>query len=313
MLSRTQFLTATLAGTVACRRSAQTTIGVVPKATSHLFFVSIHGGVERAAKEFGLNVLWNGPTEETDHARQIQIVNAMLAQHVDGLAISATDERALAAPVQKAIASGIPVVIFDSGVNVEGHLSFIATDNYGAGCTAARTLARLVGPGGTLGMVMHKPGGTSTLLRERGFEETLQKEFPSVKIAARQFGMSDEARSLAATENILTAHPNLSGLFASSEASSIGAIQGLTARRLGGKVRLVTFDSSKQHIEALRNGTIDVMLVQDAFRIGYETVHALAQKLRGGTAVARLDMPAREIVKADLDNPEVMRLLGGGG
>ena len=122
-------------------------IAVVPKATSHLFFVSIHAGVDAAAREFGVKTLWNGPNEETDHARQIQIVDAMVAQHVDGLAISATDERALAAPVERAIRAGIPVTVFDSGVNATGYVSFIATDNYGAGCTAARRLAGLIGGG----------------------------------------------------------------------------------------------------------------------------------------------------------------------
>jgi ribose transport system substrate-binding protein len=315
MLTRAQFLGAGALSAFAtsCNRSGRTRIAVIPKATSHLFFVSIHGGVDKAAKDNNFDILWNGPSEETDHGRQIEIVDAMITQHVDGLAISATDERALAAPVQKAISAGIPVVVFDSGVNVDGYVSFIATDNHAAGCTAARTLAALVGLDGTVGMVMHKPGGTSTMLREQGFEETLKREFPGIKIVARQFGMSDEARSLAATENILSAHPNLSGIFASSEASSIGAIRALIARNLSGKVRLVTFDSSKSHVEALRAGTIDTMLVQDAFRIGYEAVNALAKKLKGETPPRRIDLPARAIVRADLDKPEVQRLLSGAG
>ncbi len=304
---------APVAAAVGCQSSGQKTIGVVPKATSHLFFVSIHAGVDKAAKDLDVDVIWNGPIEETDHGRQVQIVESMIARRVDAIAISATDERALAGSVQKAITVGIPVTIFDSGVNVEGYVSFIATDNHGAGCTAARTLARLIGDRGAIGMVMHKPGGTSTVLRERGFEETIKQEFPDVTIVAQQFGMSSEARSLAATENILSAHPKVSGLFASSEASSLGAIQGVKSRGLSGKVRLVTFDSSKSHVEALRDGTIDVMLVQDAFRIGYEAVRSLTQKLQGGIPARRLDLPARAIVKADLERPEVRALLAGGG
>ena len=282
---------------------------MVPKATSHLFFVSIHAGVDRAAQDFHVNVLWNGPNEETDHARQIQIVDAMVARRVDALAISATDERALAAPVERAIRAGIPVTVFDSGVNVEDYTRFIATDNYGAGCTAARTLAGLIGGKGKVGMVMHKPGGTSTVLRERGFEDTVAKELPGVVIAAQQYGMSDRARSRTAAEDILTAQPDLAGIFASSEASSLGAIQAIRSRGLSGKVKLVTFDFSDEHVEALRDGTIDVMLVQDPFRIGYEAVKSLAEKLSGRNPPKRMDLPARAIVKADLDKPEVRALL----
>ena len=82
---------------------------------------------------------------------------------------------------------------------------------------------------------------------------------------------------------------------------------------MAGKVRLITFDTSKTHIEAVQNGTIDVMLVQDAFRIGYESVRALAQKLTGGTPAPRIDLPAREVVKADQKKPDIKALLAGQG
>ena len=163
-----RFLLASLTLAAACRRGREKLIGVVPKATSHLFFVSVHSGVDQAARDLHVNVLWNGPTDETDHSRQIQIVDAMIARGVDALAISATDERALVAPLERARKAGIPVTVFDSGVNFEDYVTFVATDNYQAGCTAARTLAKLIGGRGEVAMVMQKPGGTSTGLRERG-------------------------------------------------------------------------------------------------------------------------------------------------
>jgi ribose transport system substrate-binding protein len=311
VISRRHLLSSSLLPVLtSCKDSEGKVIGVVPKATSHLFFVSVHAGVEEAAQQYKVKVLWNGPREETEHTRQIQIVDAMVAQHVDALAISATDERALAAPVERAIKAGIPVTVFDSGVNVEAYTSFIATDNYGAGCTAARRLSEMIGKKGNVGMVMHKPGGTSTVLRERGFEDTLRKEFPEVRIAARQFGMSDAARSRTAAENILTAHPELVGIFASSEASSLGSIHAIRSRGLSTKVKLITFDNSEEHVSALRDGTIDLMLVQDPRRIGYEAVKSLADKLAGRQPPRRLDLPARQVTKADLDKPDVKALLG---
>jgi ribose transport system substrate-binding protein len=201
------------------------------------------------------------------------------------------------------------VTIFDSAVDIENYVSFVATDNFGAGSTAARTLAALIGRKGSVGMVMQKPGGTSTVLRERAFEQTMAREFTDIQVVARQFGMADPARSRAAAENILTAHPDLAGLFASSEAASIGSIQAVRSRSLAGKIKLVTFDSSETHVEALRDGVVDAMLVQDPFRIGYEAVKSLADKLNGRTPVNRLDLPARVIVKSDLSKPDVRALL----
>ncbi|MFN7933998.1 MAG: substrate-binding domain-containing protein [Bryobacteraceae bacterium] len=278
-----------------CRREKRRIIGVVPKATSHLFFVSIHEGVNKAAQEFALEAQWNGPQEETDYARQIQIVDSMIAQHVDAIAISATDSKALVAPVRRAVEAGIPVSVFDSGLEFEDYVTFVATDNYGAGQTAARKLGALLKGKGEVAHLMHKPGGQSTGDRERGFEEIIAKEFPNIKIVAKQYGMADRARSRAAAENILTAHPGLDGMFASAEANSIGAIQALESRNLAGKVKLVTFDTSEPHKAAFAKGTIDVMLVQDPVRIGYEAVRSLAMKLNGQTPQKRIDLPAQVI------------------
>jgi ribose transport system substrate-binding protein len=281
-----------------CRSGASRRIAVIPKATAHLFFVSVHQGVDQAAKEFQAEVLWNGPSDETDHGRQIQIVDSMVAQGVDGIVISATDERALVAPLLRARAAKIPIVIFDSAVAFDDYVSFIATDNYGAGCLAARRLAAMTGETGEVAMVMQKPGGNSTGLREQGFEETLQKEFPRMRIVARQFSMGDRAKARAVSENILTANPNLAGIFASSEASSIGAIQAIRSRKLTGAVKLITFDDSQMHRDALKEGTSQLMLVQDPKRLGYEAVKALIEHLRGDSPQRRLDLPVREFKSA---------------
>jgi ribose transport system substrate-binding protein len=292
-----------------CGRGLRKMLAIIPKANADLFFLTVHAGAEEAARKMNVGITWSGPDQETDYGRQIQIVDVMIARRVDGLAISATDDRALIGPLQRVSQAGIPITIFDSAVGIENYVSLVATDNYGAGCTAARSIAGLLPGAGKIAMLMQKPGGTSTVLRERGFEETLGKEFPRLRIVARQFGMGDRARSMAAAENFLTAHPDLGGIFASSEASSIGSIRAIRARRLSGRVKLITFDVSDIHLEALRDGTADVMMVQDAFRIGYEAVKSLTDKLDGRTPARRLEIPARVVVKGDLDKPEVKELL----
>ena len=94
-----------------CQQRTKKLIGVVPKATSHLFFMSVHAGVRAAEKDFNVEVLWNGPREETEYSRQIEIVDSMIARHVDAMAISATDHTALVSPVKRAMQAGIPVSV----------------------------------------------------------------------------------------------------------------------------------------------------------------------------------------------------------
>jgi ribose transport system substrate-binding protein len=158
-------------------------------------------------------------------------------------------------------------------------------------------------------MGMHAPGSASTTDRERGFDDVMKTEFPKIEIVQRQFGMSDASKSRAAAENILTAHSDLNGIFASSEPSSLGTALALKSRGLSGKVKFVSFDSSDPLIADLQGGTIDAMVVQDPFKMGFEAVKTLVDKLNGITPPKQIDLPARVVHKADLDKPDVHDLL----
>ena len=104
-------------------------------------------------------------------------------------------------------------------------------------------------------------------------------------------------------------NPHLDGLFASSEPSSVGAAQALKTRGLNGKIRFVAFDSSQGLIDDLADGTIDALVAQDPFRIGFEAVGTIAMKLNGGQPGKLVELPATVIAKADLDKPAIHALL----
>ncbi len=292
-----------------CRRAEQRVIGVVPKSTAHVFWVAVESGVRAAARDLGVRIIWNGPPAETDYDRQIQIVDSMIARRVNGLAVAAAERKALVGPIERATAAGIPVVVFDSGVDSARYTCFVATNNYEAGEMGARTLGKLLGGRGKVAMVLHAPGSYSTMERERGFEDVMRKEFPAVRIVARQFGMADRAKARAAAENMLAAHPDLDGLFASTEPSSSGAALALKGRRLAGKVRFVGFDFSAGMIEDLKAGVMDAMVVQDPFGMGYEVIRLLVNKLDGKSVPQRVDLHARVVTRADWEKPEIQRLL----
>ena len=307
-MRRCAALAAILFVTAAGCKSDRKQIAVIPKATSHLFWVSVQAGAFAAGQEFGVEVLWNGPALETDFSRQIQIVDSMTARRVDGIALAAAERKALVQSVDRAVAAGIPVTIFDSGLDSTNYMSFVATDNYAAGKLAASTLGRLLNGNGKAAVVLHVPGSFSTMERERGFEDGI-KEFPGINVVQRQYGMSDRAKALAAAENILTAHPDLDGIFASTEPSSLGAALALKARGLSDKVKLVAFDSSDSMIEDLKGGTIDAMVVQDPFRMGHEAVKTIVDKLNGATPPKRLDLAAIVVSRENLEQADIRKVL----
>jgi ribose transport system substrate-binding protein len=290
-------------------RARQPHIAVVPKAAAHIFWQSVHAGSIAAARDLKIEMLWNSPAVETDFSRQIQIVDSMIAQHVDGLAVAAADRTALNASLDRAAASHIPVTVFDSGVDSTNYMTFVATNNYQAGEMAGRKLAEVLGGKGKVAIVLHMPGSYSTMERERGFEDVVKKEFPGIQIVAKQYGMSDRAKSMAAAENMLAAHPDLNAIFCSTEPSAAGTSLALKGRGLAGKVKFVAFDSSENMIEDLKAGVIDAMVVQDPFKIGYEAVKTLVDKLHGNPPPKQIDLRATVVTKADLEKPDIHALL----
>jgi ribose transport system substrate-binding protein len=299
-------LPALLAG---CQRRARKVIAVIPKAVAHPFWVMVEAGARAAGRDRNVEILWNGAASETDYSRQVQIVDAMIARRVDGIVLAATERNALAPPVDRAAAAGIPVAIFDSGLDSDNYMTFVATNNYEAGRMGGRKLAELLGGKGTVAMVLHATGSLSTIERERGFEDAIGKEFPGIRIVARQYGMADRARARAVTENFLAAHPDLDGIFCSTEPSATGASLALKSRALAGKVKFVGFDWADLMIADLRQGVLHATVAQDPYRIGYEAVRAVADKLNGRTPPKRIDLNARVITREDLDKPEVKQLL----
>ena len=289
--------------------SGRRVIAVIPKGTTHEFWRTVRAGAEKAASERGVEIVWKGPARESDHAGQIAIVEDMIGRRVDGIVLAPTHAESLVPVIRRAKATKIPLVIFDSAADTRDYVSFVATDNHQGGVAAARELARLVGKRGPVAMVKTQPGGASTEERERGFRETLAREFPDMRIVAEQYGMSLRERSLAVATDILTAHPDLVGFFGSNESSAHGVMLAVKSRGLAGRVHVVGFDASEDQLRALESGLVDALVVQNPFRMGHDAVVAVVDALDGRHPARRVDTGVTVVTKANLRAPEIDRLL----
>ncbi len=307
MRLRTPIVLCALAAMCACTRETARTIGVVPKGANHIFWQTVHAGAVKAAREAGFAVEWKAPSLEIDSSRQIEIVESMINRRLAGIALAPVDRRALIGVVERAHREGIPVAIFDSAIDTERRISYVATDNREGGRMAARRLASLLGEKGKVAVIGFMPGSGATMEREEGFLEEL-KRFPAMKMVGLQFGMADRAKAMALTENMLAAHADLAGLFADNESSSTGAVQALKARGARG-VKLVAFDASEQLVNDLRAGWIDSLVVQNPFKMGYESTRAIVDRIAGKTPPPHIDSGVRLVAAADLAAPDVAELL----
>ncbi len=296
-----------LAGAAAsCNRNRKKVIGVIPQGRSHMFWQTIHAGANKAGRESGIEILWNAPLTETDYNGQLEIVDSMINRHVDAIALSPIDKKAMVSAVERAVKQGIPVIIFDTGVDTDVFTARVATDNYGAGQMAAARMNEVLGGKGKVIMVACQPGAASSIAREAGFEDAIKK-WPGIEIVDKRFGWSDFAKSLQVAENMLTAHPEANGIFASNETSSVGASQAVKARQR--KLALVGFDYSPTLLEDLRKGVIDSLVVQNPFEMGYEAVMLAVAKLSGKTPTKLNALPPRLVTRDNLNNPDIQAQL----
>jgi len=166
----------------------------------------------------------------------------------------------------------------------------------------------LIGYEGKVGLIPFVPGAATSIQREQGFKEGLKK-FPKVKLVATLYSESDVTKGMQVTENMLTAHPDLKGIFAANEPGAIGAARVLQARKLAGKVKLVAFDASPTQIKALQEGVIQALIVQNPFRMGCEGVKMAVKALRGEKIPKRIDTGVTVVTMENFRRPEIRRLL----
>jgi ribose transport system substrate-binding protein len=287
----------------ACNRDKKRTIAVIPKGNAHLFWQSVHAGAVSTSRETGVDIIWDGPASETDYTGQLKVVDAMINRRVDAICLAPIDSKAMVGVVERAASEGIPVIIFDSGIDTDKFVAQVATDNYHAGEMGAERLAKLLGGKGKVAMLANMPGSASTVARESGFEDYTKKNFPGITIVDKQFGNAEVASSLTKAENILTGHPDLDGIFASNESSSMGFAQALRDRKT--KIKMVGFDWSPSLLDDVKNGVIDSLVVQNPFKMGQEAVRLAVEKLDGKSVTKMNALAPKLIDKENLDTPEV--------
>ncbi|MFO7975847.1 MAG: substrate-binding domain-containing protein, partial [Candidatus Hydrogenedentota bacterium] len=104
-------------------------LAVIPKGTTHDFWLTVKAGAEDAAEEFDADITWKGPDDETEVIEQLNIIEDFITMEVDAIVMAACDAQAMVDVVKRATEAGIPVVTIDSGVKSDDPITFVATDN----------------------------------------------------------------------------------------------------------------------------------------------------------------------------------------
>ncbi|MFF2482984.1 ABC transporter substrate-binding protein [Paenibacillus sp. NPDC058071] len=284
-------------------------IPIISKGFEHQFWQSVKAGAEQAAKEFNVEITFNGPDNESQVDKQIEILQAALDKKPSAIGFAALDSQASIPYLQKAKDAGIPVIAFDSGVDSDIPIATASTDNYAAAALAADKMAELIGKEGEIGMVVHDQTSVTGAGRRDGFKERIEKEYPNIKIVDVQYGGGDHLKSTDLAKAIIQAHPNLKGIFGANEGSAIGVVNAITELKKEGKIIVVGFDSGKPQIDAIKSGAMAGAITQNPVGIGYETVKAAVQALKGESVPSNIDTGFYWYDKSNIDSDQIKAVI----
>jgi ribose transport system substrate-binding protein len=287
-------------------------IAVIPKGTTHDFWKSVHYGAQQAADEIGnVEIVWNGPDNETDKESQIKIFDTFVGEGLDGICLAPIDRDALVPAVHRASRRKIPVVIYDSALSdLSDAVSYVATDNYKGGVMAAEQLARAMdGKGGVI-LLRYQAGSESTEERERGFLETTAKHKGIKVLSESQRVNSDAVEAMKVAESSLRNFKDeVSGVFTVCEPNNKGMLQALENEQLAGKVRFIAFDSDPRILKGLEDKTVDGVVLQNPVHMGYLAVKTLVARLKGEDVQKRIDTGEELATPENMNEPKIRELL----
>lgn len=291
-------------------------IAVVPKGTTHEFWRTVQAGAARVASDLDVEMTFRGPEREDDRAQQISLVQNLVGSgRYDAIVLAPLDDRALVGPVKEAKEAGIPVVIFDSGLEPTlaapgaDFVAFVATDNKEGGRLAGESLAASLPDGGKVLLLRYAEGSASTLLREQGFIDAISSHPGITLIDPKRYAGATCATAQEAAENLLTANPDIAGVFCSNESSTFGMLLALRSRGLAGRVKFVGFDSSDSFIDALHKGEMQAFVVQNPSRMGELAVRAAVDHIKGNPVAPVIDTGVAVVTLENIDSPEIARIL----
>ncbi|HEY0453262.1 ABC transporter substrate-binding protein [Actinophytocola sp.] len=283
-------------------------IAIVSKGFQHQFWQAVKKGAEAEAAKQGARVTFVGPPTEKDVEQQINMLTNDIAKSPQAIGFAALDSQAAEPLLQQAKSQNIPVIAFDSGVDSQVPVTTVSTDNKAAAAEAAKHMAELVGNKGKVAMVVHDQTSKSGTDRRDGFKEWMAANAPGITVLQPQYGGGDQLESANITKSIISANPDLKGIYASNEGSAIGVIKGVEESGKTG-LQLVGFDSGKAQVDAIRDGSMAGAVTQDPVNMGKELVIAAMKAINGKDQPKSIDTGFKWYDKTNVDAADIKAVL----
>ena len=289
------------------------TIPIIVKDTTSFYWQIVLAGARAAGKDLGVNVPELGAQSESDINGQISILENAVAGSPAAVVISPTEFKALGKPVDEA-AKSVPIIGIDSAADSKAFTSFLTPHTGLGGRSAADGLAAAIKAAtgkeeGEIAIITSLPGVGSLDQRREGFLDQIKTKYPGFTVVADKYADGQATTGLNMMTDLITANPNLVGVFASNLIMAQGVGQAIAENKLGDKIKVIGFDSDEKTVGFLKEGVLAGLVVQDPYRMGYDGVKTALAVSKGEKVEAFVDTGANLVTKDNMADPKIDALL----
>src|SRR5262245_18928453 len=272
---------------------------MVPKGV-HPYYEPCYEGFTNAGAKYGVKTEYRA-AKAFEVPQEVEIIENLIARHVDGITISALDDQGLVPVIAEASKAGIKVITFDAPAPSSAALTYIGTMNEAAGYAGAEQLIKVMGGEGEVAVLQGGLGAPNLNDRFKGFERCLKEKAPNIKIVAREDEQGKIDLTVNKTEALLQAHPNLKAIFGVSAEVCPGAAAALKQQGKAGKIVLAGFDDLPDTLAGVRSGVVNFCIAQRTYKMGWLSVEKLLEAIEGKPLPKEIDTGVLIITKDNVD------------
>src|SRR5256885_8631340 len=276
----------------------------MPKAKGDPYFISCKAGADEAAKELGIELLWDGPTD-LDPAKQNEVVEAWITRGVDAIAVSVENKVGISSVVRKAREKGIKIVTWDADAEKDARDFFInqATPQ-GIGYTLTDEAARILNAKGEFAIITASLSAANQNEWIKYIKERLAQKYPDLKLVAIQPSEGDRDRAVAETQTVVKVHPSVKLIMAIAAPAVPGAAE---AVKQSGRtdVKVTGLSLPNMCRPYIKSGVIESIVLWNTMDLGALAVRTAEALTTGELKPGATSLDAGKLGKFEVVGDEV--------
>jgi rhamnose transport system substrate-binding protein len=280
-------------------------IGMMPKSKGNAYFVACHQGAEAAAKELGVELIWDGPTDP-DPAKQNEVIEAWITQGVDVIAVAVENREGISSVLRKAREHGIKVITWDSDAQTDARDYFVnqATPQ-GIGSTLMDHAGRLLKGNGEFAIIVGSLTAANMIEWQKYIEERRVAKYPDVKTVVVRPCDDLQTKAFEETNTILNAYPNVKLIMAICSPGVPGAAEAV--KQAGRKdVKVIGLGLPNDNKQYVHDGVTDAVVLWNTMDLGYLTVYAADALAKGTLKVGDTTLKAGRLGSLEVKGDNVL-------